>query len=234
MGFAFQRGEPALALLLALGFVCLLRTAEMLALTHHHVVFHPGRRSLSVIFPGSKTSHGNPQVWVVDDGDLVALALTIVRPRSKSLLWPQGPIVSNTPSGFFFKMQALMPLTTPLIAYEDGALLLVAAHLVHGLCSFEGQVAMSKDSKNLCGRRVYAAGPCDLDPGPASASQARPFSLFPSTASPAPKQKWILVRAGNFNFSCFLKWVVVTLESSVISLREGLMQFHAHYASQRL
>lgn len=91
MGFAFRRREPALALLLALGFSCLLRTAEMLALTHHHVVFHPGQRGLSVILPGSKTSQGNPQVLLIDDTDLVALARTIVKPRCASLLWPHGP-----------------------------------------------------------------------------------------------------------------------------------------------
>ena len=121
----------------------------------------------------------------------------------------------------------------PLLPAKGRSYFLVPTHPVHGLCSCKGQVAMSKDSKNLCGRRVHAAGPCDLDPGPACASQARPLSLFPSTASPAPKQKdpsegW------EFNFSCFLKWVVVTLESSVISLREGLIQFRAHYTSQRL
>ena len=55
--------------------------------------------------------HGNPQVLVVVDGDLVALALTIVWP------WSEGPIASAAPV-FFFKMQALMPLITPPIACE--------------------------------------------------------------------------------------------------------------------
>lgn len=44
MGVAFHQGYDTLALLLALGFNCLLRTSEMLAITHKHVVFHPKDR----------------------------------------------------------------------------------------------------------------------------------------------------------------------------------------------
>jgi len=90
MGFAFERGESNLGLLLGLGFCCLLRTSEILAITHHHVVFHPRNTGLSVILPGSKTSQGNPQVLFVEDPQLVAMARAIISPTSKRLLWTQG------------------------------------------------------------------------------------------------------------------------------------------------
>lgn len=55
MGVALHQGESGFALLLALGFSCLLRTSEMLSLTHKHVVFHRNLNGISVILPGSKT-----------------------------------------------------------------------------------------------------------------------------------------------------------------------------------
>ena len=91
MGFAFRRGEVCMGLLLGLGFCCLLRTSEMLAITHHHLVFHPRQKGLSVILPGSKTSQGNPQVLFVEDPQLVAMAKSIASPTSTQLLWDQGP-----------------------------------------------------------------------------------------------------------------------------------------------
>ena len=90
VGFAFQRGEKYMGLLLALSFCCLLRTSEMLAITNHHLVFHPKQVALSVILPGSKTLQGNPQVLLVEDPQLVHLARTAVSPRCKQLLWPHG------------------------------------------------------------------------------------------------------------------------------------------------
>ena len=80
-----------MALLLGVGFCCLLRTSEMLAITHHHLVFHPRHKGLSVILPGSKTSQGNLQVILVEDPGLIQLAATLTSPRSTSLLWPHGP-----------------------------------------------------------------------------------------------------------------------------------------------
>ena len=91
MGVAFDRRLPLLALLLALGFNCLLRTSEMLSITHRHVVVHENRRALSVIIPGSKTSQGNPQVLLVQDLALVHLAMQLQEPRSRALLWSRGP-----------------------------------------------------------------------------------------------------------------------------------------------
>jgi hypothetical protein len=91
MGVAFSQHLGQLSLLLALGFNCLLRTSEMLSLTHQHLVVHDSGRAMSVIIPGSKTSQGNPQVLLIQDLPLVHLAQRILRPRSKTLLWDQGP-----------------------------------------------------------------------------------------------------------------------------------------------
>eukprot|EP00438_Fugacium_kawagutii_P031800 Skav221085 [mRNA] locus=scaffold6458:44336:48337:- [translate_table: standard] len=90
MGAAFHRQQRHFALLLALGFNCLLRTSEMLAITHRHVVFRRNSRAISLVLPGSKTSQGNPQVLLVTDGPLVALARQMVRPASDRLLFPAG------------------------------------------------------------------------------------------------------------------------------------------------
>lgn len=90
MGLAFHNGQRSFGLLLALGFNCLLRTSEMLSLTHKHVVFHPRRNGLSVVIPGSKTSQGNPQVLLVTDRQLVQLAKDIICPTSDALLWTTG------------------------------------------------------------------------------------------------------------------------------------------------
>eukprot|EP00435_Cladocopium_sp_Y103_P031810 s2315_g8.t1 len=91
MGVAFHQQQPRLALLYALAFNCLLRTSELMALTHRHVVMHDDGKAASVILPGSKTSQGNPQVLLVTDRQLLRLISSLVRGRAKSLLWPQGP-----------------------------------------------------------------------------------------------------------------------------------------------
>lgn len=91
MGVAFEKRQPLFALLLALGFNCLLRTSEMLAITHAHLLFHPRGRSLSVVLPGSKTSQGNPQVILVTDNQLIRLASQLVQPGAEALLWTKGP-----------------------------------------------------------------------------------------------------------------------------------------------
>ena len=87
MGVALADSQPQLALLLALGFSCLLRTSEMLALTHKHVVFHPDGRAMSIILGSSKTSQGNPQVLLVEDGPLITFAQTVIDPTCSQLLW---------------------------------------------------------------------------------------------------------------------------------------------------
>ena len=68
----------------------------------------------------------------------------------------------------------------------------------------------------------------DGDSAQSEDSSGAEDDLDPSEGGVDPSEGW------EFNFSCFLKWAVVTLESSVISLREGLIQFRAHYTSQRL
>ena len=69
----------------------LLRTGELLRLTHRRLVIHDRGHGMSVILPGSKTSQGNPQVVLVQDRQLVSFARSILAPRRKDLLWPAGP-----------------------------------------------------------------------------------------------------------------------------------------------
>ena len=92
IGVAYYLSLPRFALLLALGFHCMLRTSEMLQLTAAHVRVHPSGTSLSVILPQSKTSEGNPQVLLVDDPTIVQMAASTLRSRSKTaLLWSRNP-----------------------------------------------------------------------------------------------------------------------------------------------
>ena len=122
MGLAFHDGQPTFALLLALGFNCLLRTSEMLSLTHRHVVFHPRQTGLSVVIPGSKTSQGNPQVLLVTDPQLVRLAKTIVQPTSDALLWTAGAHqFRRTFDGFLVRLQFSSGTYTPYCLRRGGA-----------------------------------------------------------------------------------------------------------------
>lgn len=91
MGLALSQGQATFALLLAVGFNALLRTGELVGLTHRHLVIHDRGHGMSVILPGSKTSQGNPQVVLVQDRQLVSFAQSILEPRRKDLLWPPGP-----------------------------------------------------------------------------------------------------------------------------------------------
>ena len=106
-----QRANPAswplveehMALLLGLGFCCLLRASEMLAVTHHHLVFHTRQRGLSVILPESKMSQRNPQVLLVEDPPLIQMAKAICRPKSTQLrltIPPTPFAVEELPGGF--------------------------------------------------------------------------------------------------------------------------------------
>ena len=91
MGLAHAQGFHEFALLLALGFNAMLRTSEMLSLTHQHLVPHRHGKGMSLIIPGSKTSQGNPQVLLVLDAELIGYATSLRRPGERSLLWPGGP-----------------------------------------------------------------------------------------------------------------------------------------------
>ena len=84
MGLAHSRGLHSFALLVALGFNALLRTSEMLSLSHQHLVPHRRGQGMSVIIPGS--SQGNPQVLLVVDPTLIAYASSLRQPGDKSLL----------------------------------------------------------------------------------------------------------------------------------------------------
>ncbi|CAK9037583.1 unnamed protein product [Durusdinium trenchii] len=84
MGLAHAQGYSEFALLLALGFNAMLRTSEMLSLSHQHVVPHRHGKGMSLIIPGSKTSQGNPQVLLVLDADLIAYASSLCRPGERS------------------------------------------------------------------------------------------------------------------------------------------------------
>ena len=90
MGLAHAQGFHEFALLLALGFNAMLRTSEMLSLTHQHLVPHRRGKGMSLIIPGSKTSQGNPQVLLVLDAELIGYATSLRRPGERSLLWPGG------------------------------------------------------------------------------------------------------------------------------------------------
>lgn len=81
--------EPALAILLILGFRCFLRTNEMLHLQWNHLLVLPGQQCINLILPFSKTSQGNPQVLRVED-PLVLQLLQRFRPAADcpAMLWP--------------------------------------------------------------------------------------------------------------------------------------------------
>ena len=90
MGVALHKGQFTAALLFALGFHCMLRTSELLALSHRHVLLHRVNSAASIIIPGSKTSQGNPQVILVEDVKLVSFAAAIISSGSGALLWSTG------------------------------------------------------------------------------------------------------------------------------------------------
>ena len=61
-----------MTLLIALGLVGLLRTSEILALTHQHLVVHHDHCHVSLVIPTSKTAQGNPQVILLSDDSAAA------------------------------------------------------------------------------------------------------------------------------------------------------------------
>ena len=91
IGRGLARQEPQLGLLLGLAFHGMLRTSEMLAITHAHAMVHESHSALSVVLPKAKTSVGNPQVLQVDDPTLVGMAAaTGPRNNKADLLWQKG------------------------------------------------------------------------------------------------------------------------------------------------
>jgi len=86
MSVACSQQSEHLALLLALGFNCVLRTSKIAPYTHQHLVVHDNNLSMSVIIPRSNTSQGNPPVLLVQDLPLVHIAIQVLVPKSKALL----------------------------------------------------------------------------------------------------------------------------------------------------
>jgi hypothetical protein len=117
MGLAFYHQEPLFAIVIVLGFNCLLRTTEMLNLTHQHVVVHPRDNGLSIIFPESKTSQGNPPVLLVTDSQLVRLVKRWLQPQSEEMLWPKGLHLFRQAFSMFWAFQR--PIA-PLIVSAGG------------------------------------------------------------------------------------------------------------------
>ena len=115
IGYCLTRKDPTAALLLGLGFDCMLRTAELMSLTHENVVIHRNGTALSVCLPHAKTSAGNPQAILVRDQHLVNLASSLK--RRKGALW-QGS--SHTFRGYFEKI--LRGLKFPPGSYQPYAL----------------------------------------------------------------------------------------------------------------
>ena len=90
MGYALCHRQENLGLLIGLGFIGMLRTAEMLALTFQHLVVHRDQDTVSMVIPTSKTSSGNPQVIQVSDRQMVSMILRLRGNRPKRLLWPKS------------------------------------------------------------------------------------------------------------------------------------------------
>ena len=83
IGFCVSNHQLPLAFLLGVGFDAMLRTSELLSLTHQHVLLSPHLTQASLVIPSSKTSQGNPQVLRISDKFLLKLAAAVVKPRSK-------------------------------------------------------------------------------------------------------------------------------------------------------
>lgn len=96
IGLCLAQHLPELALLLGVGFHCMLRTSELLALSHRHFVFHPRGNGLSIAIPGSKTSSGNPQVLLVVDEQLIQLAKSVVTAQGTSTIWTDSSAAFRT------------------------------------------------------------------------------------------------------------------------------------------
>eukprot|EP00435_Cladocopium_sp_Y103_P007817 s1173_g2.t1 len=88
-GVSFTLHYPGVALMFLLGFLCFLRTAEMLSLQALHVVMHHRAQRLTIIIPFAKTSNGNPQVITCDDRRVFHLAASVKAAlEPTAFLWP--------------------------------------------------------------------------------------------------------------------------------------------------
>lgn len=88
---AMANQMPKLGLLLGVAFHCMLRTSELLSLTHGHIMVHDSQQAMSVVLPTSKTSEGNPQVLQVEDPVLISMAKELLRrKRKQQLIWTRS------------------------------------------------------------------------------------------------------------------------------------------------
>eukprot|EP00435_Cladocopium_sp_Y103_P065153 s738_g27.t1 len=86
------QGYPGVSLMLLLGFVCFLRTSEMLSLQCLHIIPHRDGHHLTLIVPFAKTSSGNPQVLSCSDPRVWSLAKQVIEANSPTtFLWPSTP-----------------------------------------------------------------------------------------------------------------------------------------------
>ena len=93
-GATMAQGHAAVSLMLLVGFMCFLRTSEMLSLQALHLMPHQDRHRITVIVPFAKTSNGNPQVVTCSDPRIWRLAVAVLddaSPSSTSTLWPSTP-----------------------------------------------------------------------------------------------------------------------------------------------
>ena len=164
-GLAHSQQQPEFALLIALGFNALLRTSEMLSLSHQHVVPHRGGKGMSLIIPGSKTSQGNPQVLLVLDDALIACATSVLRPQEKALLWPHGPHCFRK---LFAKLLCRLGFAeddyTPYSLRRGGATWHFQSTLSVDATVARGRWSCSKTAKQyvICGRRHFPTGASQL------------------------------------------------------------------------
>eukprot|EP00435_Cladocopium_sp_Y103_P069634 s456_g33.t1 len=191
MGVAFHHHQPLLALLYAIAFNCLLRTSELMALTHKHVVLHEDRKAASVILPGSKTSQGNPQIAAAKNADQVSKTL-----RHPNVLHSFTTL--ETEGGFYIVTEEVVPLPcakpaegderTPAVwgLYQAGAALdglsfLHSSGFTHGLF---GPLAIFVNSQGDYRLGSFELCQKGMDTGTAIASRRRVGPTFSGWPEP--------------------------------------------------
>ena len=94
-GVCLTQGFPGVSLMLLVGFMCFLRTSEMLSLQALHLMPHRDGQRITVIIPFAKTSNGNPQVITYSDPRVWSLAVSVKQASS-----PTRPLWAATPGAF--------------------------------------------------------------------------------------------------------------------------------------
>ena len=94
-GVCLTQGFPGISLMLLVGFMCFLRSSEMLSLQALHLMPHRDGQRITVIIPFAKTSNGNPQVITYSDPRVWSLAVSVKQASS-----PTRPLWAATPGAF--------------------------------------------------------------------------------------------------------------------------------------